>query len=80
MLDYDDFVSRNLYNKQHIALAKIPKEIMNLPCYFVQMRAYSILGLNNIRAFFQTDSCQMSQQVLTSLKIHELKNVIDDLY
>ena len=43
LLDYDDLVSRNFYNKQHIALANIPKELMNLQCYFVPMRAYSIL-------------------------------------
>jgi len=49
---YDDTTSQSLYAKQQAALAAMPLALTTLPCYTIPLRAYNVVGIQNVRAFF----------------------------
>jgi arsenite-transporting ATPase len=80
MPSYDDSVSESLYNKQQAALSDIPDGIKQLATYFVPLRAYNIIGMDNVRSLLSKDTFEISDETLNAGTIPSLKNVIDDLY
>lgn len=77
---FDDSVSEGLYQKQQKALADIPERLKNLATYMIPLRAYSITGLENVRAFLTKDNCLFHAEGLRAQEIPTLSNVIEDLY
>ena len=77
---YDDSVSESLYNKQKEALNHIPQGLKNITTYLIPLRAYNIMGMDNIRAFLTTDNFIIREEKLNKNVVPKLKDVIDDLY
>jgi arsenite-transporting ATPase len=77
---YDDSVSESLYNKQKEALTRIPQGLKNINTYLIPLRAYNIMGMDNIRAFLTTDNFIIREEKLNKNVVPKLKDVIDDLY
>jgi arsenite-transporting ATPase len=80
LADYDDTISKSLYDKQQKALANMPKPLMEIQTYTIPLRAYNITGMENVRSLLTRDSYTISNEVIKSETIPQLKNVIDDLY
>lgn len=80
LADYDDTISKSLYDKQQKALADIPKPLMEIQTYTIPLRAYHITGMENLRSLLRRDSYTISNEVIKAETIPQLKNVIDDLY
>ena len=80
LLNYDDIVSQNLFDKQQQALQAIPDDLKNLMTYEIPLRAYNVTGIENVRAFLHKDNDTIYNEELKSKRIPKLKNVIDDLY
>ncbi|MCX7771966.1 MAG: arsenical pump-driving ATPase [Clostridia bacterium] len=80
MPSYDDKISESLYNKQQSALARIPAELSYLKTYAIPLRAYSITGLENVRAFLTKDNDAVIQQEVEHQKLPGLKDIVEELY
>jgi arsenite-transporting ATPase len=78
--NYDDIVSQRLFDKQQEALKSMPIGLKNFVTYQIPLRAYNIMGIDNVRAFLHQDNNEISNEKINSNPIPKLKNVIDDLY
>ncbi|MDD4474962.1 MAG: arsenical pump-driving ATPase [Eubacteriales bacterium] len=80
LTSYDDSVSESLYKKQQKAITGMPEGLKNIKIYIVPLRAYNIMGLENIRSLLTTDKVNKRNDVIRSTNVPHLKDVIDDLY
>jgi len=80
LTSYDDSVSESLYKKQQKAIAGMPEGLKNIKIYIVPLRAYNIMGLENIRSLLTTDKVNKRNDVIRSTNVPYLKDVIDNLY
>jgi len=80
LADYDDAVSESLYKKQQKSLEEIPDDLKHITSYTIPLRAYNIIGLENVRAFLQKDAYSIRNEALNSQSIPQLKQVIEDLF
>ena len=77
---YDDDVSQRLYNKQQKALSDMPNDLKKIKSYSIPLRAYNIMGIDNIRAFLTTDNYIIREEMLNSKIIPKLSDVIEDIH
>ena len=77
---YDDTVSQSLFDKQQEALKCMPINLKNFMTYEIPLRAYNIIGIDNVRAFLYEDKYNVSSEKINSKQIPKLKDVIDELY
>lgn len=77
---FDDGVSESLYKKQQEALKNIPEGLQKFPAYQIPLRAYNIMGIDNIRMFLTTDNVNILDEPLNASVVPKLKEVIDNLY
>ncbi len=79
LIQHNDALSLSLHEKQQAAFAAMPKGLSVLPRYMVPLRAYSVTGLENVRALLYTDRVAVHAQTLRVAHIHTLNDVIDEL-
>ena len=77
---YDDNVSENLYKKQQKALTEMPQVLQRLETYQIPLRAYSITGVENVRAFFTSAQYTPIEKKIRAQTILQLQDVVEDLY
>ncbi len=75
----DDEVSNKLYNKQNSAMKEIPDELKELPQYYIPLRAYNIMGLENIRTMLYSDDSLLKVKEQELCSFQHLDDIIDDL-
>ncbi|WP_073016601.1 arsenical pump-driving ATPase [Clostridium intestinale] len=76
----DDELSKNIFNKQKIALDDIPEHLKNLETFEIPLRPYNITGIENLRAFLKEDNIKYNHEKLDANEIPKLNEVIEDLY
>lgn len=76
----DDPVSESLHEKQQKSISDMPESLKNIKTFQIPLRAYNIMGLDNLRRFFTTDNAVFSNEILKPDRLPKLKEVIDDLY
>lgn len=77
---YDDEVSQKLYEKQQKALSQMPDSLKLTTTLQIPLRAYNIMGLDNIRSLLTDDHFMMKDERLNSDKVPQLKDVVEDIY
>lgn len=80
LADYDDTISKSLFDKQENALANMPKPLQAIKSYMVPLRAYNITGMENVRSLLTKDGYVTSDETIKAGHVPQLKDVIDDLY
>lgn len=80
LTDYDDSVSESIYRKQQKSLQEIPQDLKLITTYTIPLRAYNVIGIENVRAFLLTDNYSIRKEELDSQSIPQLTNIIDDLF
>ncbi len=80
LTSYDDGVSESLYQKQQNVLRNIPQGLKKMAIYMVPLRAYNIIGIDNVRALLTKDQYIVRDEKINVQTIPHLKDVIDDLY
>ena len=78
--EFDDSLSKDIFNKQQKSLKDIPQGLKKLQTYEIPLRPYNITGLDNLRAFLITDNIKNVEEKLNVKEIPRLKAVIDDIY
>ena len=69
---YDDEVSQKLYEKQQKALSQMPDSLKLTTTLQIPLRAYNIMGLDNIRSLLTDDHFMMKDERLNSDKVPQL--------
>lgn len=77
---YDDHISEGLYRKQQKALSKMPERLQSMKTYKIPLRAYNIIGVENVRAFLTSDWYDVQKEELRAGDLKQLSDVIEDLY
>lgn len=80
LTSFDESISQSLYQKQQKALAEMPQGLRDISVYMIPLRAYNIVGLENVRALLTKDNYFVSDNKINAQTIRGLKNVVDDLY
>ena len=80
LADYDDPISKSLFDKQENSLANMPKPLQAINAYMVPLRAYNITGMENVRSLLTKDGYVTSDETMKAEHVPQLKDVIDDLY
>lgn len=80
LLTSDDEVSKKLSDKQKKALSDMPARLKEIPAVQIPLRAYNIMGLDNIRWFLNDDHYVIKNEKIASDYIPHLKDVIEDVY
>lgn len=75
----DDEISTSFKNKQALALQNIPADLQKLHTYFVPLRAYNIVGLDNVRSLLKEDKQVLTKVTLDLDNNYNLDAVVDDL-
>ena len=79
MESWDDAISKGLYEKQQKALSGMPHSLKNLTTYQIPLRAYNIMGIENIRSLLVKDNYTVNSVSLRSEQMKQLKDVIEAL-
>lgn len=81
LTSYDDSISESLYKKQQEALDNMPEGLTNVTTYSIPLRAYNIIGMDNVRALLtQEDQYVVSNEEINAQSIHGLSKIVDNLY
>ncbi len=75
----DDDISENLYKKQRLALNSIPLGLRFMDAYMIPLRAYTVTGIENIRAFFLHDNIESEKKVLQNEAMKSVQHIVDQL-
>lgn len=76
----DDNLSKDIFNKQQMALEDIPEHLKRLVTFEIPLRPYNVTGLENIRAFLKEDNIKYSNEKLQVNEIPKLNSIVEDLY
>ncbi|SCM79263.1 Arsenical pump-driving ATPase (fragment) [uncultured Sporomusa sp.] len=76
---HDDTISAKLYQKQQAALAGLPEGLKTITRYSIPLRAYTIAGIENIRAFLTKDYAVVKNENVRAQSIPRLQDVVDEL-
>jgi len=79
LAEHGDTLSSSLREGQQAALADMPEGLRALPRYMVPLRAYSVTGLENVRALLNADRATAQAQALNAARVPRLNDVIDEL-
>lgn len=80
LTSFDDSISESLYQKQQNALVEMPHGLQGITTYMIPLRAYNIIGMDNVRALLTKDHYTISNEKINAQTIPQLKDVIEDLY
>lgn len=79
MENSDDEISTSFKNKQENAIKNIPEDLKELKTYFVPLRAYNIIGLDNVRSLLKEDKQIISNTTSNLKNNYNLDTIVDDL-
>lgn len=76
-----DSISQSIYNKQQKSITNMPDGLRKLDTFIIPLRSYNILGLDNIRRFFNSDNYDTSIRINNEqADLKEIDLLIDDIY
>ena len=78
--EFDDPVSLSLHEKQQKSISAMPEELKDIKTFQIPLRAYNIMGLDNLRKFLRNDNTDLNSEKLKPERLPKLNEVIDDLY
>ena len=80
LMEATDVLSQNILAKQQKAMENRPAALKGLETYILPLRSYNILGLDNIRAFFQQDDFSYGERDGKSVDLPGMDVLIEDIY
>jgi arsenite-transporting ATPase len=76
----DDETALALYNKQQQALDNMPVSLVNIPIYYIPLRAYNVYGIKNIRRMLTNNFLAPELPAVKLNKVFSLDVLIDELH
>lgn len=78
--DASDILSQKMLDKQQNAIGNMPQGLKKFKTFTLPLRSYNILGLDKIRAFFNSDHYKSVNTDTKSLDLNHIDVLIDDIY
>ncbi len=79
--DDNDKISKALYNRQQNALNNRPQSLLKMQTYYIPLRSYNMIGIDNIRNMLTTDAAAQTESTeISTTDFLKINNLIDDLY
>ncbi len=78
--DVSDKLSQKMLDKQQNAMKNMPHGLKKFKTFTIPLRSYNILGLDNIRAFFNNDNYKSADVAPKTLGFKQVDVLIDDIY
>jgi len=75
-----DEVSKEIFVKQQNAMENMPQDLKKFKTFTIPLRSYNILGLDNIRSFFNSDHYIKANAASEPLYLKRLDVLIEDIY
>lgn len=76
--NYDDDLSKSIFNKQKLALENKPEMLHDFDTYTIALRSYNITGIDSIRNLLKKDQIN-EEKVEVKGKLFNLDDVVSDL-
>ncbi len=76
----DDDVSYSLYIRQREAIENMPEHLKTIKAFTLPLRSYNIIGLYNIRTFFNGEIKFNEKTLEENIKVNSFNDLIDDIY
>lgn len=77
---HTDSLSESIYKRQQSALAAMPNGLYKLTTYYIPLRSYNILGLDNIRKLLKGDDAKADAVDWNPAQVNSLQDLIDDIH
>jgi arsenite-transporting ATPase len=75
-----DDLSKKIVDKQQNAVGNMPQGLKRFKIFTIPLRSYNILGLDNIRAFFNSDNYESASKSKKTIDLKQLKALTEDVY
>lgn len=79
LTEHDDVISEALYQKHQSARNGMPDALKDLTTYSVPLRAYNIIGVENIRSLLTQNHANVKKETLKAETIPHLQKVVGEL-
>lgn len=80
LAEASDGVSQKILDKHRAAMQDMPHGLKQLTTFSLPLRSYNILGLDNIRAFFQHDAYEKAAITIKPENYPSIHSLIEDLH
>jgi len=80
LIEASDALSEKILKKQQNAMKNIPQGLEAFDTFTIPLRSYNILGLDKIRAFFNSDNYKSINTVIKPLDLKKIDALIEDIY
>ena len=78
--DTTDIVTRQMYDRQQMALENIPDALQGAPSYYVPLRSYNLSSIDHIREMLVSDELKNNTEYAIPEKYATLDDMVDDLH
>lgn len=80
LIGASDTLSQEILDKQQGAMENMPQGLRKFKTFTLPLRSYNILGLDKIRAFFNSDDFKSVNAGAKLLDLKQIDALIDDIY
>jgi arsenite-transporting ATPase len=79
-VDQTDEVSKQIYERQQLAIKNLPEELLKYPSYYVPLRSYNLSDITNIRHMLSYDNFTDSTTYKRITQTKDIDELVNDLY
>lgn len=79
-VDQTDEVSKQIYERQQLAIKNLPEELLKYPFYYVPLRSYNLSDITNIRHMLSYDNFTDSTTYKRITQTKDIDELVNDLY
>lgn len=79
-VDQTDEVSKQIYERQRLAIKQAPEELLGYPSYYVPLRSYNLSNITNIRHMLYDDNFTNSTNYQRIAQGKDMDELVNDLY
>ena len=77
--DSSDELTRQMYDRQQLALKEMPETLKTIPTYYVPLRSYNLSDIDHVREMLVSDELRGNAEFVTPTDYFILDELVEDL-